>query len=180
MRTLVTYWTHTGNTRRIAETMFGVIPGEKEILTLDWVSSFEDYQLIFLGFPVMQFGPPPPVKEFLLRNAGVHSVALFITHALPCSGNDPAQQAFLEKELQRCTKLFTKTKLWGIYHCQGELSQSAATELMATGNPMLMQFAGMRPVTIGHPDREELDGARQFALKIIQKVEGGAERSFIP
>lgn len=171
MRILVTYWTRTGNTRRVAENIFGALSGEKELLTLDQVVSLENYKMIFLGFPVMQFGLPAPVKEFILRNTGWGHFALFITHALSATASDPRLQVILDKEIQRCTRVFTKVKPVGLFHCQGELSESAASELLATGNPMLKQFADMRAATIGHPDREELDQAYQFAVTTFKEVE---------
>lgn len=171
MRILVTYWTRTGNTQRVAEIIFGALSGEKDLLSLDQVESVENYHLIFLGFPVMQFGMPAPVKEFILRHSEWGHFALFITHALSATGSDSAQQAILEKELLRCTGVFTKAKPAGLFHCQGELSESAASEMIATGNPMLKLFADMRTVTIDHPDQEELDRAYQFAQKILNEVE---------
>ena len=36
---------------------------------------------------------------------------------------------------------------------------------------MLKQFADMRAATIGHPDREELDQAYQFAVTTFKEVE---------
>ena len=60
----------------------------------------------------------------------------------------------------------------GLFHCQGELAEKTADELMATNIPMLMDFAGMRSLTIGHPDPEELEQAQSFARSFLLPRQG--------
>jgi len=163
---LVTYFSVTGNTRKVAETIFHALPGEKELKALGEVISLEGYDRVFIGFPVMQFGPPREVRKFAQSLAGGKRVALFVTHAMATGTDDPVQRKMLETELGKCRDLFPDAV--GFFHCKGELSVKTASELTETGIPMLMEFAGMRPLTLGHPTTDELYQARIFALSVVQ------------
>lgn len=166
-KVLVTYWSQTGNTKKVAEAIFDSLPGDKELKPLEEVSTFAGIDLAFIGFPVMQFGPPPVVKKFLASHSVNIRIALFVTHAMLSHNEDPKKQALLEKELERCRSACSESQFAGLYHCQGELSESVADELMKTNIPMLMEFAAMRPLTIGHPSSHELKEAQDFARTII-------------
>jgi flavodoxin len=167
MRILVTYWTQTGNTRLVARAIFDSLHCDKELKSFGEVESLEGYDLTFIGFPVMRFGPVPAARTFINTHAAGKKIALFVTHAMPVLGQDPTQQALLEKELEKCRKACTHAALIGMYHCQGELSASFADELRNSNIPMLSEFAAMRPLTIGHPDQNELEQAKNFARALI-------------
>ena len=166
MKILVTYWSQTGNTRKVAEAIFSSLGGEKTIKPFDEVENLGGFDLVFIGFPVMQFGPPAPARKFIAAHAPGRKIALFITHAMLMQNDDQQKQVLLEKELEKCKAVCSKSELVGLFHCQGELSEKIANELMASSIPMLMEFAGMRPLTIGHPDQGELEHAQTFARNI--------------
>jgi flavodoxin len=164
---LVTYWTQTGNTKKVAETIFDAIPGEKIMKPMDEVDTLDGFDLTFIGFPVIQFGPPAAVKKFIGEHAAGKKIALFITHAMLSESEDPQKKAMLARELDKCRAACSNSELIGLFHCRGELSEKITNELMATNIPMLMEFAAMRPLTIGHPDTKELAQARNFAASVI-------------
>ena len=166
MKILVTYWSQTGNTKKVAEAIFEALPLEKSIKPFNEVENIEGFDLIFIGFPVMQFGPPAQAKKFLATHAAGKKIALFLTHAMLTLHEDRQQQAILEKELEKCRIACSKSELIALFHCQGELSKQISDVLMASGNPMLMEFAGMRPLTIGHPNQQELEHAKTFARAV--------------
>jgi flavodoxin len=166
MRYLVTYYTKTGNTRKVAEAIYESLPDDKQIMPIDKVETLSGFDLVFVGFPVMQFGPPPVIKDFIKTFGEETKTALFITHAIPLQSDDPMQQAMLERELGKCRSWFSKSEI-GLFHCQGELAAETADELIASNVPMLAEFARLRRQTIGHPDQYELDEARAFARKLL-------------
>jgi flavodoxin len=168
MKTMVTYWSQTGNTKKVAEAIFRAIPFEKTIKPFDAVDSLDGFDLIFIGFPVMQFGSPPPARKFIKAYADGKNIALFVTHAMLSDGSDPVQQALLGKEIGKCAETCSSASLLGLFHCQGELSEKMAGELMASGIPMLMEFAAMRPATLGHPSAGELKLAENFGAHIAK------------
>ena len=167
MKYLVTYWSQTGNTKKVAEAIYNALPGEKFIGPYDKVENLDGFDLTFIGFPIMQFGLPTAAKKFLAAHAAGKKIALFITHAMLSNPGNQQQQIMLEKELEKCRSSCSASILTGSFHCQGELSEKTASELISTEIPMLMEFASMRALTIGHPDPEELVAAGTFAKKII-------------
>ncbi len=171
MKTLVAYYTLTGNTRKVAEAIFYALAGEKTLLPLEDAGTPEGYDLIFIGFPVMQFGPPRIVRNFLSKKVAGKRIALFITHAMVSGSDDPQQVVMLSKELDRCRAACSGSELAGLFHCQGELSEKIAEELMESRIPMLMDFASLRPLTLGHPDEAELAAAAEFAKNLTGRQE---------
>ncbi len=166
MKILVTYWSQTGNTKRVAEAVFEALPGEKTILPMNQVASANGFDLILAGFPVMQFGPPPAAGEFIRKYTAGRKTALFVTHAMPVHSNDSRQQALLEKVLARCRAAASASEVVGFFHCQGELSETTAAGLLDSDIPELRRFAFMRPLTLGHPRREALEQAAVFGRTI--------------
>ena len=49
---LVTYISWTGNTKKVADAIFEVLGGDKTIKTMDEAQILDEYDLIFIGFPV--------------------------------------------------------------------------------------------------------------------------------
>jgi hypothetical protein len=166
MQLLVTYYSVTGRTARVAQSIYDFLPAEKAILPLEAVGEIPYADLVFIGFPVMQFGPPAPVKKLAPLFAG-KKIALFITHALANENDDPKLSEMLEKEIGRCRSLFAGSEILGLFHCQGELAEQTANELISSGIPMLAEFGGMRSLTVGHPTKEELTRARSFAAEMM-------------
>jgi flavodoxin len=160
---IVTYYSRTGNTKKVAEAIYNALPGDKKLMPIDRVESLDGIDLAFIGFPVMQFGVPAEARNFIAEHASGKKIALFVTHAMPSESDDPVQKAMLEKELQKCRSVCPKSELAGLFHCQGELARIYADELLASNIPMLMEFAAMQPLTAGHPDPAELEQAAGFA-----------------
>ena len=163
MKILVTWYSETGNTRKVADAIFEALSGDKTMTPFSEVESLGGYDLSFIGFPVKRFGVPGPVREFITTHAAGKRIALFVTHAMPSDSEDPQQQALLEKELAKCRAACSKSELVAFFHCRGELSEQLADELRSSNIPVLMEFAGMRSVTLRHPDQSELEAARAFA-----------------
>jgi len=82
MKTLITYNSETGNTKKIAEAIYQDIKGPKEILKIDEVLDVDSYDLIVVGFPIHQFGPSKKAIKFFDEKMNNKSVVLLITHAV--------------------------------------------------------------------------------------------------
>jgi flavodoxin len=63
VKALVVYFSQSGQTKKVADAIFEALTCDKEIAELGEVSSLEDYDLSFIGFPVIAFGPAPQAKE---------------------------------------------------------------------------------------------------------------------
>jgi len=167
MKVIVTYMSQTGNTKKVAEAIFKEIKGKKEIKQMSEVSSLDDYDLAFIGFPIQGYGPAGEGKSFLEQHVKGKNIALFVTHAAP-EGNPE-----IKKGLDLCKAAAAGAKIMGVFDCRGELSQAVADFMLNSGDPGLVADAKKRSTTIGQPDAARLKKARTFAKEIIKKYPRG-------
>jgi len=164
VKTLVAYFSQTGKTKMVAEAIYESIEGEKELKELSEVDSLDGYDLSFIGFPIIAFGPSKEGKEFLEQKAAGKKVALFITHAAP------EDQEGIGAWLDKCKAAAADAELVGFFDCMGELSQQIADFLMKNDDPTMRSFGERRPETIGQPDETRLQRARDFAKEVVGKL----------
>lgn len=163
MKTLVTYVSQTGNTRKVAEAIYGELEGA-ELKELSEVQTLAGYDLLFLGFPINAFGPNPTAKEFLEGNAAGARLALFVTHGAP------EDEEGVAGWLDSCREAASGAEMLGIFHCQGEVAQVVIDFLLKSDNPEMRAFGEKGPSTKGQPDESRLEKARAFAREIIAKA----------
>jgi len=166
MKTLVTYVSNTGNTKKVADAIFEVLPAEKESKEIGEVADLEGYDLTFIGFPIIAFGPNPAAREFIEKNAGGKKVALFITHAAPEDHED------VQGWLSACRELVAEDDLVGMFDCQGQLDPNVAEMLVKSDREDLRSFGEQGPSTLGQPDESRLQRAREFARKVLEEFHG--------
>jgi flavodoxin len=164
MKVLVTYFSRSGQTKKVAEAIYEAIPCEKEIRELKDVTSLDGYDLSYIGFPIEKFGPGENVKKWLQRMVTGKDVALFVTHAAWVGFPD------LDGWLDACSQAASEANIIGRFNCQGELSQAFAEMAAQIPDPMMQGFAQARPMTIGHPTEEELEEAKSWAEDVIRKL----------
>jgi flavodoxin len=80
MKILVTYFTQTGNTEKVARAIYGAIGAQKEILPVEKVKDPSGYDIIICGFPVHAHSVPLPVEHFIKQIPSGKKIALFATH----------------------------------------------------------------------------------------------------
>ena len=163
MKVLVAYVSQTGNTKKVADAIFEEIQADKEIKELGEVNDLEGYDLAFIGFPIMQFGPAKPAQEFLEKNSSGKKVALFMTHAVP-EGAPPIQD-YIAKSKEAAAG----ADVVGTFDCQGELAAAVIEMLLKSDNPEFRAFGEMGPSTKGQPDAARIEKARAFAREIMGK-----------
>ena len=167
MRVLVTYFSQTGNTEKVAEAIFNGIEGEKEIRPMSEVESLDGYDLAFVGFPMHGGQPAGEAKAFLEQNSNGRRLALFTTHAAPedWPGIAEAKHA--------CKAAAAGADVVGMFDCRGELSEFIADLMAKSGDPGLVEAAERRAETAGQPDEERLERARAFGARIVARYGGG-------
>ncbi len=173
MKVLVTYLSLTGNTKKVAETIFNELECQKEIHPIMEINSMEGYDVIFAGFPVWQYEPAGPAARFLHANAKGRNMALFVTHAMPYEMEIHAEQKKLDDMLEKCRQCATGGNLIGFFHCRGELSKTAAGLFSMSEDAGLREFGRSRHYTSGHPEKGELDVARIFARDVMNTLRAG-------
>jgi flavodoxin len=154
-KTLVTYFSRTGNTRLVAEAIFGALTGDKTILPIDQAGDLASYGLLFVGFPVQTHSVPFPVETFLKSVPEGKKIALFSTHG-SVSGSSLSREA-----LEYASILVARAKLVGTFSCRGKVSMKALEVLMQS--PEHEAWADMAASAATHPDASDLEDARAFA-----------------
>jgi flavodoxin len=154
-KTLVTYFSRTGNTKLVAEAVFGALAGDVTLKPLAEAGDLAPYHLIFAGFPVQTHSVPYPVEVFLKSIPEGKKVALFSTHG-SVTGSQLAREA-----VEYASILVAGARLVGTFSCRGKVSMKALEVLMQS--PEHEAWADMAASAATHPDESDLEDARAFA-----------------
>jgi flavodoxin len=163
MKTLVAYFTQTGNTKMIAEAIYEGIPDEKEIKGLGELENLEGYDLIFYGFPIQAGSPAKDAAEFLSDKGSGKRIVLFMTHGAP----EDADRVGPWLENSRDLVSNAGAQLMGLFNCQGEASQDIINFLLSSDDPERRKYGEEAQMAKGLPDEACLERARSFAKEII-------------
>jgi len=165
MKVLVAYMSSTGNTKKVAEAVYGEIDCEKEIKPIKEVQDIGAYDLAFLGFPTHQYGPDKKVKEVLARHCtNGRKVALFVTHGAP---EDFAE---VREWMARFKQAAAGANIVGFFDCQGEMSKGVKFYMRISPNKKLRSWAKMDD-SKGQPDQARLEKARAFARETLSRMD---------
>ncbi len=163
MKALVTYYSETGNTEKLAQGIFdGIEKAEKEILPVADATDLDAYDVIFCGFPVQSHSVPGKVESFLKGVPGGKKLALFATHG-SLRGGQLAITAFYY-----ALTLAKNATIIGTFGCQGKVKQQIIDALMqkAEHKAWAMEAQG----AMGHPDTADLEDGKDFAAAMIKKA----------
>lgn len=166
MKALVAYHTRTGNTEKVARAIFEALPVDKDLLPIRDVKSAKGYDLIFCGFPVQAHSVPEEAQPFIKALDENQKVAFFSTHGSLRGGQLP-KQAF-----ENAIGLAAGTKVIGHFGCRGKVDPKIIEFLMK--KPENKAWAEEAQSAAGHPDRADLDDARDFAQQMLKKVSSKA------
>ncbi len=161
MKTLTTYFSETGNTKKLAEEIYNTLDGDKELCEISQVNSVEGYDTIFVGFPINGFEPVEDARNFLTKLPKNQNTVLFATHAVT------TDSAIGTKQVKNFEKYTENLNVLGQYTCMGELSEAMAEILLKSDNPEFQYFGKLRPETIGHPNQEEIDALKKYVKETI-------------
>jgi len=152
---LVTYISWTGNTKKIADAIFEALDGDKTIKTLDEAQNPDEYDLIFIGFPVHSHSVPYKTEELIKHIPPGKKIALFSTHG-SLTGSRLSREA-----LEHASILASSSKILGTFTCRGKVSLQALEVL--SKSPEHRAWAEMAASAQTHPDEHDLEDARSFA-----------------
>jgi len=165
MRVLVAYQSSTGNTKKVAEAIYGEIRAEKTIKRISEVDDIGPFDLSFLGFPVHIYGPDKKAKEFLEKRClPGRNVVLFVTHGSPETNPDVAE--WLDKYKQAAGR----ANIVGVFDCQGQLA-GMAKFFMRLSRDKKLRDAAKKDNSKGQPDASRIERAREFGRETMAKFE---------
>jgi len=163
MKVLVAYMSQTGNTKKVAEAIYDVIPQPKEIKRVEDVTSLEGYDLAFLGFPIHDFGPDKQAKAFLETHVKDRAIVLFTTHMAP--EDAPSLQGWIQKFRDAAVG----ANIVGVFNCQGQGSRRVKISMRLSRHPKLRAWA-RADTSQGQPDAARLERARAFANELVNRL----------
>ncbi len=182
MKSLVTYFTQTNNTKMIAEAIFEVISrsGEAIIDTIRRVDlgSLDEYDILFVGAPCHDSDLAPPVKGFLERLPKSPNFKLvgFFTHATYLPDGSTRRQELYDQWAGRCVPSFENPckekdiELLGLFHCMGKASPPIEhfihQEILNDEDEWIEYLPELRK----HPTVQDVDNAKKFAQEMIDKL----------
>jgi flavodoxin len=157
-KTLVTYFSRTGNTKKVAEAIFAALDGDKALKPMEEAHPLDGYSLVFIGFPVQSHSVPYKVEEFLKTIPAGKKIALFCTHgALP--GHRLSREA-----IEYAVVLAAKAKVLGTFAGRGRLSMHVLDTLGRS--PEHQEWTDMAASANTHPNETDLAEAKVFARQI--------------
>jgi flavodoxin len=163
MKALVTYYSETGNTEKLARAIHEAIErADKDIVPVKEAKDLESYDIIFVGFPVQASSVPPKVEPVLKAIPRGKMLAIFATHG-SLRGGQLANTAF-----DYALSLASDAKVIGRFGCRGKVKTSLIDALMK--KPEHKAWAEQAQSAAENPDEADLEDGRQFARDMMQRA----------
>ena len=156
---LVTYFSQTGNTKKIAEAIYEALEGEKAIKAVDEVQEVDEFRMVFIGFPVHSHSVPFKIERLLKKIPQGKKIALFCTHGSH-TGSRLSREA-----LEHAVAVASKAKVLATFSCRGKVSP-AALEVLGK-SPEHLAWTEMAGSAHGHPNEGDIEDARSFAKWVM-------------
>jgi flavodoxin len=170
MKVLVTYFSQTGNTGKIAKTIYeeAARNNEADLKKLEDITpgDFAGYDFIFIGSPLHSANLAAPVKEFLthIQAGSGQKMAGFITHFAPAYP-DQDMEGFTKPIQAACNEKGIEYK--GCFDCQGALTESLHEAVQKKLNLNDEQWAETVKQMTGRPNEEDMANAKAYANQIL-------------
>jgi flavodoxin len=154
-RILVTYYSETGNTKKIAEAIFSALPEGAEIKPIDVIRDVGEYSLVFIGFPVHAHSVPLRVEKFLRTLPGGKKIALFSTHG-SLEGDSLSREA-----IESAVAAASQARIISTFTSRGRVSPEALERFY--GTPEHHTWTSLAVSASTHPNEIDVAAARAFA-----------------
>ena len=162
MKALVTYYSQTGNTEKLARAIYDAIHFEKEVLPIRDVQDSRGYDIIFVGFPVQAHSAPSAVHSLLKNLPERQPIALFCTHGSIRGGHLPKQA------IEHAIGLASRAKVLGTFGVRGRVDPKIIDSLVKIVEHRA--WAEEAQGAIDHPTDADLADGKAFAKGILAKI----------
>jgi len=172
MKVLVTYFSQSGNTEKIAKAIWEEAShaNKADLKKIEDIAANDitQYDFIFLGSPLHSANLAAPVKAFLNNIQAVpgKKMAGFITHFAPAypgqvmdGFTDPIKTVCKEKGIE----------YRGCFDSQGSLIESLHIAVQKKLNLSDAQWTDMVKQMTGHPNKEDMEKAKAFAKQVLAR-----------
>ena len=175
MKILITYYSGTGNTKKVAEAMNEGITGhDVDLLPVNDVdpTSLNSYDLVFIGSGLYGFNISRKLTALVKKAPQLPSkFAYYYTHEAPQPNAYPDCFKSVDKILEPAN-----CEVLGKFDCTGEnLVEKAEEQRRAMWSRLSPEEAKRSEenwlnLVKGHPDTKDLENAKEFATSIINKL----------
>jgi flavodoxin len=162
MKALVTYFSKTDNTKKVAQAIYEALPVDKEIKPIQDLEGAAGYDVVFCGFPVYAHSVPEKAQPFIKALGKGQRVAFFSTHGSLRGGQLP-RQAF-----ENALGLAAKANVLGHFGCRGKVNPRIIEMLMQQQENRA--WAEEAQSAEAHPDQADLEDAKAWALSVLTKL----------
>jgi flavodoxin I len=163
MKVLVAYYSETGNTEKVAKSIYDALGFvDKKLASIKDVPRAAQYDMIFVGFPVQNHSVPAMVEKFLKKIPEGKNVAFFATHG-SLRGGELAVTAFYS-----AVSMTAKRKVLGTFGCRGKVKPEMLDALMK--RPQDKFWALEAQSASGNPDDADLEDAKKWAWWMLMKA----------
>jgi len=170
MKYLVVYSSKTGNTKKVAEAIYQIMPAGTDICTVDEISSFDKYDFISFGCWIDR-GTADKKALAVIENINNKKVAVFAT-----LGAYPASQHAVDS-MERIKKLFVGNgnSIVGEFICQGKIDSRLTEKFksLPPDHPHAMNEERIKrhKIAAKHPNEEDFANAKMKFKEIVKKFE---------
>ncbi len=181
MKILVTYYSETGNTKKIAEAIHEIALQNHDSILKNFkelsVDELENYDLVFLGSACHHANLAPPVLRFVEKIPVSPKLKLagFVTHSTyPPEGSDRHAELF-EQWASKCSKTYKTLQneknidYKGYFRCMGVPSKPIEGFIHAQIITEDEEWAEYIAEVVKHPDETDIENAKKFAQEILDK-----------
>jgi flavodoxin len=162
MKALITYYSDTGNTEKVAQAIADAVDFDKDVRKISDVADWTGYDIVFIGFPVHAHSVPEKAAAQIAKIPQGRKVAFFSTHGSLRDGILP-KQAF-----EHALGLAQKLTVLGHFGCRGKVAEVIIEALKK--NPQHSAWAEEAAGAMRHPDENDLADAGVFAVQMMAKV----------
>jgi flavodoxin len=164
METLVTFYSESGNTEKLANAVFeGIVQTEKEIMPIKDVSGMDSYDLIFCGFPVQSSSVPAKAEAFIKNIPTGKNVAFFTTHG-SLRGGELAITAFYY-----ALTLASHLNVLGTFGCRGKVKEKIVDELLKKAEHKAWAEEALSAAE--HPNATDLEEGKEWARWMVARAQ---------
>ncbi len=181
MKILVTYFSQTGNTKKIAEAIHETISQNHDSFLKDFneitIDELDLYDLVFLGSACHHANLAPPVLKFIenIPKSPKFKLAGFVTHSTyPPEGSERHAEMF-EQWGSKCAKTYERLQnekgidYKGYFRCMGIPSKPIEQFINKQIIPDEDEWAEYIDVIVKHLDESDIENAKKFAKEVLDK-----------
>jgi flavodoxin len=182
MNILIAYFSQTGNTAQLAHAIGEAALSHEHQVTLREIGevtaeSLNDYDLVFLGSSCHDTDLATPAKRFLeqIGRSPTFKLAGFVTHATQMPDQGGRARELYERWAGNCVRTLKRvseekqTVFLGYFHCQGAPSPPIEAFIRKTIITDQDEWATYIANARGHPNSEDLQRARLYALQVLER-----------